>query len=120
MINILPSRKNYLAYIGMNTMPVYILHLIVRYEVKKYGITFGILPDNWVVYYLMIFGLASLCVVVFSSRPVSRGYDWIIDKLYYLFMKIVKQLLRLMGLMDRGYLAWAKKTMDLTERQQKK
>lgn len=79
MINILPRKKNFVAYVGMNTMPVYILHLIVRYLVKKHGITFGIFPDNPIVYYLLIFGLASLCVVVFSSKPVVKIYDFVVE-----------------------------------------
>lgn len=78
MLNILPKGKNYLTYVGMNTMSVYILHLIVRQVVKKYD-----LPDpNMFVYYLCLFGLASLCVVVFSSPPVSKAYNWFFDFLY--------------------------------------
>lgn len=78
MLNILPKGKNYLTYVGMNTMSVYILHLIVRQLVKKFD-----LPDpNMFVYYICLFGLASLCVVVFSSPPVSKGYNWLFDFLY--------------------------------------
>lgn len=85
ILNILPKGKNYLTYVGMNTMAVYILHLVVRQALKAYG---G-LPDggngsdpNWVIYYLCIFGLASLCVVVFSCPPISKGYNWFFDFLY--------------------------------------
>ncbi len=78
MLNILPKGKNYLTYVGMNTMPVYILHLVVRQVIKKYD-----LPDpNWIVYYLCIFAGASLCVVVLSSPPVSKAYNWVFDFLY--------------------------------------
>lgn len=44
---------------------------------------------NWPVYYLCVFGFASLCVVVFSSPPVAKIYDGILDKLYefYLWVK---------------------------------
>ncbi|MCI9598659.1 MAG: hypothetical protein HFE75_15530 [Firmicutes bacterium] len=78
MLNILPKGKNYVTYVGMNTMPVYILHLVVRQVIKKYD-----LPDpNMFVYYICIFAAASLCVVVFSSPPVSKAYDWVFDFLY--------------------------------------
>lgn len=78
MLNILPKGKNYVTYVGMNTMAVYILHLVVRQVVKHYG-----LPEpNMFVYYLCLFGLASLCVVVFSSPPISKGYDALFDFLY--------------------------------------
>lgn len=104
MVNILPNKMNYVAYVGMNTMPVYIFHLIIRYEIKKYGITFGIFPDNWVVYYLLIFALASLCVLVFSSKPISKGYDWVIENLYTVFAWIVGLVFKLLGGIDKGFL----------------
>lgn len=78
MLNILPKGKNYLTYVGMNTMPVYILHLVVRQVIKKYD-----LPDpNMFVYYISLFVAASLCVVIFSSPPVSKAYNWFFDFLY--------------------------------------
>ena len=41
MINIIPSRKNFLSYVGMNTMPVYVFHLTLRYVIEYYGIYIG-------------------------------------------------------------------------------
>ncbi|MBE6020301.1 MAG: hypothetical protein E7228_00980 [Clostridiales bacterium] len=98
MLNILPNKMNYVAYVGMNTMPIYILHLIVRYLVKKYEITFGFLPDNWFVYYIMIFGLASLCVVVFASKPVVKGYDFVVEGSYKIFMWLLGKFVWIMSL----------------------
>ena len=89
MLNILPRRMNYMAYVGMNTMPVYMLHLIVRYLVKEKEITFGILPDNWAVYYAMIFALAGLCVFVFTTAPVIRGYDFVVEGSYKVFCRLL-------------------------------
>lgn len=97
MLNIIPNKKNYLVYVGMNTMPIYILHLIVRYFVKKYGITFGILPDNRVLYYVLIFVLASLCVVVLSSPPVVKLYDLVVEGLYKVFKIILRAFVTVMG-----------------------
>lgn len=94
MLNILPKGKNYLTYVGMNTMSVYILHLIVRQALKPVG-----LPDpNMVVYYLCLFGGASLCAIIFSSPPISKGYNWIFDvffyeKIYLNLKKLVKLIL---------------------------
>lgn len=102
MVNILPSRKTYLAYVGMNTMPIYIFHLIVRYEIKKYGIFFDFFPESPVMYYVLIFGLATLCVVVFSMKPISKAYDWVMDTLYNLFMKIVGVFLSLCKNTEEG------------------
>ena len=35
--------------------------------------------NNWVVYYGMIFGLASLCAIVFSTKPVVKIYDFVVE-----------------------------------------
>lgn len=86
LFNILPKSKNYLTYIGQNTMPIYIIHLIVRYIVKIYGLYDG----NVVVYYFLILGLASACVVLFSSKPVVKAYDWFVDFFYNIYLKIKK------------------------------
>ncbi|MEG0829186.1 MAG: hypothetical protein RSD88_00995 [Anaerovoracaceae bacterium] len=97
MLNILPKGKNYLTYVGMNTMSVYILHLVVRQVVKKFS-----LPDpNMFVYYICLFGFASLCVVVFSSPPVSKGYNavfaFLYDKIYINLKKIIMWALGIEG-----------------------
>lgn len=105
MINILPNKKNFVAYVGMNTMPVYIFHLIVRYLVKENGITFGILPDHWLVYYLMIFGLASLCVVVFTTKPVIWLYDFAVEGTYHIFIWILQRIKDLLGMIHKPLLA---------------
>lgn len=105
MVNILPNKMNYVAYVGMNTMPVYIFHLIVRYLVKKYTIFFGVLPENWVVYYGMIFVLASLCVFVFSSKPVVKGYDFVVEGLYTVFLWLLHRIEDLLGLLHKPVMA---------------
>ena len=99
MVNILPSKKNYLAYVGMNTMPIYILHLIVRYLIKVHGIGFGIVPtDNPVVYYVLIIGLASLCAVVFSSKPVAAVYDFVVEGTWKIFLWLLARIVDLLAL----------------------
>ncbi len=116
MVNILPSKMNYVAYVGMNTMPIYILHLIVRYEIKKYGIFFGVFPENQVMYYFLIFAFASLCVLVFSWKPISKGYDWIIENLYKVFMWLVAGLFGILAKGDRLFLAGANGIMNIIKK----
>lgn len=89
MFNFLPRTKNYLTYLGMNTMPVYIFHLFVRYFVKENGFP----CPNWTVYYLCIFGLASLCAIGFSAPPIAKIYDKILDFLYEGWVKLKKLVL---------------------------
>lgn len=102
MVNILPNKKNYLAYVGMNTMPIYILHLIVRYLIKVHGIGLGIIPvDNPVIYYLLIIGLASLCAVVFSSKPVAAIYDFVVEGLWKVFLWLLARIVDVLALVHK-------------------
>ena len=78
MINIIPNKKCYLSYVGCNTMPIYIFHLFVRYVVKRNSFP---CPNDFI-YYLCIYGGASLCVIIFSSPPVAKAYDFCLAKLY--------------------------------------
>ena len=41
MVNILPSKQNFLCYIGTNTMPIYLFHLGLRHVITQYGIYMG-------------------------------------------------------------------------------
>ncbi len=113
--NILPSKKNYLAYVGMNTMPIYILHLIVRYLIKVHGIGFGVVEaDNPVVYYLLIIGLASLCAVVFSSKPVAAVYDFVVEGTWKIFLWAlgrIEKFLALVHIPVNAVKEWALRTI---------
>lgn len=94
LLNVVPKGKNYLTYVGVNTMPIYILHLVVRYWVRETGF-----PDwNGFVYYGCILGLASLCVVVFSSKPVAAAYNGFFDITYEKgYLKLKGLVLRILG-----------------------
>ncbi|SDB30721.1 acyltransferase family protein [Eubacterium oxidoreducens] len=41
MINIIPSKKGFLAYVGANTMPIYMFHLTLRYVIEFKGLYVG-------------------------------------------------------------------------------
>lgn len=113
MVNILPSKNNYLAYVGMNTMPIYILHLIVRYLVKVHGIGFGIIDtSNPVIYYLMIIGLASLCSVVFSSKPVVAAYNFVVEGAWKIFLWLLARIVDLLALIHIPVAAIRDWTLD--------
>ncbi len=89
LLNIMPDKKNYLTYVGINTMPVYIFHLFFRYIIEDYGFPF----TDWVTYYLWIFGSASACVVVLSSPPIARLYDKTFEKLYDGWLKLKEKIM---------------------------
>ena len=92
MMNILPNKNNYLAYVGVNTMPIYIFHLFFRYYFKQEGFPF---TEPQYVYYLGIFGFASFCVIVFSSPPIAKIYDKTLKVLYQGWLKLKKYELRI-------------------------
>jgi len=77
-LNILPNKINYLTHVGITTMPIYIFHLFVRYVIEEYGFP----NPNPIVYYSCIFGLGTLCVLVFSSKPFATVYDKLMDFFY--------------------------------------
>ena len=120
MLNILPNKDNYLAYVGRNTMPVYIFHLIIRQILKKTDITMGLfpMPESPVVYYLLIYALASLCVFVFSSKPVSKGYDFVVDGFYNICsMFMTKVFFPVMKTVEKAVSGAAEAILKLVEKQ---
>lgn len=89
LLNLMPDKKNYLTYVGITTMPIYIFHLFIRYVVEQKGFP----SPDWITYYLWVFGSASLCVIVFSSPPIAKIYDKVLDLLYQGWVKLKKKIL---------------------------
>jgi fucose 4-O-acetylase-like acetyltransferase len=54
MINIIPSKKNFISFIGMNTMPIYVFHLTLRYVIDFYGLYIGFNSCLVVVWFAII------------------------------------------------------------------
>ena len=54
MINVLPSKNNFIAYVGMNTMPVYIFHLTLRYVIQFYGLYIGFISCLVVAWFALL------------------------------------------------------------------
>ena len=88
MINVLPSKNNFIAYVGMNTMPVYIFHLTLRYVIQFYGLYIGFISclvvawfallslshkkhQNNLVYGATIVVSIVACYFMFSSRVLA-------------------------------------------------
>ena len=82
------------GFLGLLHMPVYIFHLVVRQWIKRHGIGLGLIaiPSNPVLYYVLIYGLASLCVVTFSSKPVVKFYDFCVDGSYAVLMWLLEHI----------------------------
>ena len=65
------------------------------------GIGLGIIDvDNWVLYYVLIFGLASLCAVGFSSKPVVKFYDFFVEGSWKIFCWLLDRFFDFLGLLS--------------------
>ena len=67
MVNILPSKQNFLCYIGTNTMPIYLFHLGLRHVITQKGIYAGCIGALIVAWFAVI----SLLHNKHKSWPVS-------------------------------------------------
>lgn len=73
MVNIIPSKKSFLSFVGMNTMPIYVFHLTLRYVVEFYGIYVGVISCLAVAWFAVISLIHKrVCV---SSPDSKRTYD---------------------------------------------
>jgi len=64
MINIIPSKKNFISFIGMNTMPIYVFHLTIRYIIQIYGLYVGFISCLIVAW----FGIISIIYIKNKNR----------------------------------------------------
>lgn len=105
MINIIPSKKSFLSYVGMNTMPVYVFHLTLRYVVEFYGIYVGFISCLVVAWFAILsllhkkFGhtgvyaiaiAASITVFwfMYSSGCLSPLYSLVPKNIYLLYVLV--------------------------------
>ena len=54
MVNILSSKKNFLCYIGTNTMPIYLFHLGIRHIITQYNLYMGVFATLVVAWFALI------------------------------------------------------------------
>ena len=53
MVNILPSKQNFLCYIGTNTMPIYLFHLGLRHVITQYNVYMGVVGSLIVAWFII-------------------------------------------------------------------
>lgn len=51
MVNFLPSKKNFLSYVGTNTMPIYLFHLGLRHVIVQKGVYIGCIATLFVAWF---------------------------------------------------------------------
>ena len=65
-------------------------------------------------YYLLIIGLASLCAVVFSSKPVAAVYDFVVEGTWKIFLwalGMIEKFLALVHIPVNAVKEWALRTI---------
>ena len=102
MVNIIPSKKSFISYIGMNTMPIYVFHLTLRYVVEFYGIYVGVISCLVVAWFAVIslifknkyvYGAAIIisiigCYLLFSSGCLAPLYGLVPENIYLLYVLV--------------------------------
>jgi len=103
-VNVIPSKKNFISFVGSNTMPIYIFHLTLRYVIKFYGLYMGFIAclvtawfailslafrnkENKVTYYIAIAVSLVGFYFLFSSGVLSPLYGLCPEnKIFYYFL----------------------------------
>ena len=88
------------AWIGQNTMPIYIFHLAGKFIIIHYGASAGLFPlpahDTWL-YILYLLALAFATSVILASKPFAWLYDVGFVKSYDWFCAICRAVLQAVG-----------------------
>lgn len=77
MVNAIPSKKSFLSFVGMNTMPIYVFHLTLRYVIEFYGLYVGFISCLVVAWFAVLsllhkkFGGTAFYVVAIAASIVG-------------------------------------------------
>lgn len=102
MVNIIPSKKSFISYVGMNTMPIYVFHLTLRYVVEFYGIYVGVISCLVVAWFAVIslvlknktvYGAAIVISIIgfylmYSSGCLVPLYGLVPENIYLLYVLV--------------------------------
>lgn len=96
LLNIFSSKKGFWSHIGMNTMPVYIFHLLLAGIFKAKGFTFGYysFENQEALYLVTLFFVSFITTILLSTKPAQKAYSFIMDKTYLLASKCRMRLQR--------------------------
>lgn len=85
--SILPDKKGLWAHIGMNTMPIYLFHLVLVGVFKLYkGFTFGYFDFKGygTLYLICLFAISMAVTILLSTKPAAKVYHIVFDGTYSL------------------------------------
>ncbi len=83
-LSILSAKQGFWAHIGMNTMPVYIFHMLFVLVFKVKGFTLGYFDFrgyDWL-YIVCLFVISFSVTVLLSRKPAQIAYSLLMDRSY--------------------------------------
>ena len=90
LLSILSAKQGFWAHIGMNTMPIYIFHMLFVLVFKVKGFTFGYFDFKgyeWL-YLICLLVISFAVTVLLSGKPAQKAYSLLIDKSYMAVNKL--------------------------------
>lgn len=91
LLSILSAKQGFWAHIGMNTMPIYIFHMLFVLIFKIKGFTFGYFDFKgygWL-YLICLLAISFAVTVLLSCKPAQKIYSIIIGSSYSGLNKLV-------------------------------
>ena len=97
LFNVFGNKKGYWSWIGQNTMPIYIFHIVIFHLICRNGLGFGLFTPpayDTPLYLLYVLVLATIVTTVLATKPFVWLYDVLFGKSYdafiYCFHKIAE------------------------------
>lgn len=84
LLSILSAKQGFWSHIGMNTMPIYIFHMLFVLVFRVKGFTFGYFDFNgyeWL-YLICLLAVSFAVTALLSGKPAQKAYSLLIDKSY--------------------------------------
>ncbi len=104
--NLCSNKKGFWAWIGMNTMPIYMFHLMIAKYIEEVGPGLGIIDfgDNIVLKYIWVFVLSAAVAIVLATKPANKLYEWLVDDTYKGFMWFInKAIVPIFGIIQKPF-----------------
>lgn len=95
LFSVLPDKKGFWAHIGMNTMPIYLFHLVLVGVFKLYkGFTFGYFDFKGygALYLICLFVISMIVTILLSTKPASKVYHIVFDGTYSVISRVFRRL----------------------------
>ncbi len=104
LFSVLPDKKGFWAHIGMNTMPIYLFHLLLVGVFKTYkGFTFGYFDFKGyaLLYLICLFAISMAVTILLAAKPAAKVYHIVFDGSYSVVSRVFRSLKNVQGKMKK-------------------